>query len=125
MGSDSDNKYKMTNAEKEVAQYLDKLGLWWKFEYPLALYDDGDRHRTWYPDFWLPRLGVYVEVCGIARNDYAYREKIYDENGFKVIFLHYYKEPDKWKKFLVDRIQHIQNSRDQDILLMNSRTLFS
>lgn len=94
--------------------------IWWKYEYPLALYDDGKRHRTWYPDFWLPRLGIYVEVCGIDREGYVYREKIYDENGFKVVFLHCYKEPDKWKKFLVDRIQQIQESRDQDVQIMSS-----
>jgi len=111
----------MTNAEKEVAEFLDKLYIWKKYEFPLYLLDDDDRPRLWSPDFWLPKLGIYVEVCGTEDINYDYREEVYDKNGFKVIFVHYYKEPEMWRKFLVDRITDIQFSRVQEVKIMNER----
>jgi hypothetical protein len=45
---------KMTNFEKQVAEYLDKLNISWKFEYPVFLNDEKERPRLWTPDFYLP-----------------------------------------------------------------------
>ncbi len=42
---------KMTNFEKQVAEYLDKLNISWKFEYPVFLNDEKERQRLWTPDF--------------------------------------------------------------------------
>ena len=42
---------KMTNFEKQVAEYLDKLNISWKFEYPVFLNDEKERPRLWTPDF--------------------------------------------------------------------------
>jgi len=33
----------MSEPEKEVAKFFDELGIWWKYEWPLFLYDDNDR----------------------------------------------------------------------------------
>jgi len=69
---------------------LQELGLWWCYEFPVFIYDDKKRPRVWTPDFYIPKLGMYVEVCGAKRQDYQFREKIYKENGYRVIFLHLY-----------------------------------
>ena len=37
-----------------------------------------------------------MEVCGSEQFDYEYRRKIFDNNGYNVIFLHLYKEKYKW-----------------------------
>ena len=55
---------KMSEPEKEVGKFLEELGIWWKYEYPIFVYDDNDRPRIWTPDFFLPLLGMYLEVCG-------------------------------------------------------------
>ena len=54
------------------------------------------------------KLGIYIEVCGSRKINYDYRDKIYDKNVCKVIFVHYYKEPEKWKTFLIQRLLDIQ-----------------
>ena len=51
-------------SEKEVAKHLDKLGINWVYENPVFVYDDEGRPRVWTPDFYLPELGIYIEVCG-------------------------------------------------------------
>jgi hypothetical protein len=66
----------MEESENQVAEYLRELDLWWWYEYPV-FYDDKKRLIVWTPDFYTPKLGMYVEVCGSEKIDYKYREKIY------------------------------------------------
>jgi len=113
MSSEQDD---MTESEKKVANYLEQLRrhspyLWWKYQFPVFIYDEKDRPRVWTPDFFLPKLGIYIEVCGSPRFNYDYREKIYDRNGYHVIFVHVYKGKKVWRDFLVDRIRQIEESR--------------
>ena len=68
----------------------------------------------WTPDFYLPELGIYIEVCGSERFNDSYRKRIYQKNGFLVIFIHYYKEKGKWKNFLVTRIKEIEDQRHSE-----------
>lgn len=76
----------MTNAEKEVANVLKEFGIQWTFEQPVFVWDENKRPRVWAPDFYLISFGIYVEVCGSEKFDYDYRRKIFDSNGYKVIF---------------------------------------
>jgi hypothetical protein len=107
----------MTDAEKHVANYLKELDLWWRYEFPVFVYDEKERPRVWTPDFYIPRLGMYIEVCGSEDFDYDYREKIYQKNGFHVIFVHVYKEA-KWKSFLVKKIMENEEQRHDEVMKM-------
>lgn len=76
----------MKDSEREVAEYLKELGLYWIFESPVFVYDKKERPRVWTPDFCIPKLGIFIEVCGSEKFDYEYRDKIYKKNGFYVVF---------------------------------------
>lgn len=102
---------KMTNAEKEVADVLREMGIKWVYEQPVFVWDENNRPRVWAPDFYLIPFGVYVEVCGSANFDYEYRRRILDKNGVRVIFLHLYKEKNKWKYHLISYLQFFTDSR--------------
>ena len=91
---------KMTRSEKEVANLLKEMGIKWRYEHPVFVWDENRRPRVWAPDFFLIPFGIYVEVCGSRDFNYEYRRKIFDKNGHKVIFLHLFEEKDKWKKHL-------------------------
>jgi len=86
---------KMTNAEIEVANLLKEMGIKWSYEHPVFVWDENKRPRVWAPDFFLIPFGVYVEVCGSKEFNYDYRRRIFNKNGYKVIFLHLYKEKNK------------------------------
>ena len=103
---------RMTNAEKEVANVLKEFGIRWSFEQPVFVWDDEGRPRVWAPDFHLLHLGVYIEVCGSERFDYEYRKKIFNRNGYQVIFLHLYKEVDQWKFHLLSYLRLFINHRN-------------
>jgi len=108
----------MTNSELRVAEYLSELGLWWRFESPVFVYDEKDRPRVWTPDFYIPKLGMHIEVCGSEDYNYGYREKIYKNNGYNVIFVHAYKHQKEWKKYLVKRIMEIEEQRHDEVMKM-------
>ena len=77
---------KMTKSEKEVATLLKDLGIKWSYEHPIFVWDENKRPRVWVPDSFLVSFGIYVEVCGSEDFDYEYRRKIFDNNGYRVIF---------------------------------------
>ena len=108
----------MTDIEKQVAKYLREINLWWVYEFPVFVYDEKKRPRVWTPDFYIPKLGMHIEVCGSKDFDYEYRDKIYKENGYHVIFLHLYKEHKKWKNYLANRIMEIEEFRHSEVMKM-------
>ena len=106
----------MTNAEKDVAEYLHSINLYWIFEHPIFIQDERERPRVWTPDFYLPELGIYIEVCGEDRKCYSYREKVFRKNKVRIIFIHQFKDGDSWKKFLVGEISRIQGFREEKMI---------
>jgi hypothetical protein len=114
----------MTPSERQVVDYLKELELWWHYESPVFLTDEKERPRVWTPDFYIPKLGMYVEVCGSEslQEQYQYRERVYKKIKYSVVFLHLYKEREKWKSFLLKRIVQLENSRHIDVMkILESR----
>ena len=108
----------MTRSEKDVAEFLKNIGIHWSYEHPIFVWDENKRPRVWAPDFFLIHFGIYVEVCGSEKFDYNYRRSIYKENGYDVIFLHVFKESDKWKKHMIDYLTRIFNYRNKKLISM-------
>ena len=111
----------MTRPEKEVAQFLKELGIFWSYEKPVYIWDENNRPRVWSPDFYLANLGIYIEVCGSEDFDYNYRKTIYKKNDLDVIFLHLYKESDRWKKHFMNYLKLIirfRNERFSNVIRM-------
>ena len=106
---------KTTRCEKEVAEMLKQMGIKWSYEHPVFVWDENKRPRVWAPDFFLIHFGIYVEVCGSEHFDYDYRRKIFDNNGYRVIFLHLYKETHKWKNHLTNYLEVITNFRSKKL----------
>lgn len=109
----------MTNAEKEVADVLKEMGIKWSYEHPVFVWDENKRPRVWAPDFYLIQFGIYVEVCGSEQFDYKYRKKIFDRNGYRVVFLHLYKNTIKWKNHLMYSIERILDYRCRKLSEIN------
>jgi hypothetical protein len=101
----------MQESEIEVSEYLRNLNIKWQYEQPVYVLDDKDRPRVWTPDFYLPQLGIYLEVCGTDKFHYEYREIIYKKNHIPVIFIHRYKHKKEWQKYLKKRIEEIHQQR--------------
>ena len=112
----------MKHSEIQVAHFLKELGLHWIYESPVFLLDEKDRPRMWTPAFYIPKLIMYIEVCGGGKHiNYEYRQKIYRKHGFHVIFVHFYKERKdwkrkRWKNYIVKRIKEIAEKRHDEVM---------
>lgn len=106
---------RMTDAEREIANVLKELKIQWSFEQPVFVWDENKRPRVWEPDFYLIPFGIYVEVCGSEKFDYGYRRKIFRTNGYRVIFLHLYKDVDEWKNHFLNYLQLFIKYRNQKL----------
>lgn len=76
----------ISNAVEVVAIYLrDELDLWWRYESPVFVYDEKEHPRVWTPDFFIPKLGIFIEVIGSRKtfkennHTYQYRKEIYEK----------------------------------------------
>lgn len=105
----------MSRSEKEVAEFLKETGIFWSYEKPVYIWDENNRPRVWTPDFCLVPYGIYVEVCGSEDFDYEYRKNVYRKNDYDVIFLHLYKESEKWKEHFLQYITKISNYRNKKL----------
>ena len=79
-----------SEGERRIAEVLNKYGIDFKYEWPVLVQDDDKKLRIWYPDFFLPKHGVYLEYFGYDNNpDYdngrKRKEKIYKEMKMDVI----------------------------------------
>ena len=106
---------RMTRSEKVMANELKKLGIHWSYEHPVFVWDENKRPRVWTPDFYLTQFGIYVEVCGSNHFDYDYRRRIFDMNGYCVIFVHMYKETKQWKNHLVNYLRLFTRIRNYNV----------
>jgi hypothetical protein len=111
----------MTDPEIEVANYFKEKDLWWKFEFPVFVYDTDGRERLYTPDFYIQKLGLFIEVCGREDVDYEYRKQVYEKNGIPVVFLHYYKKRRIWKTFLAKRVMEIEQQRKSEANKLTDR----
>jgi len=106
----------MTESERQVSEYLAKLDLDHIYQFPVFVYDDKDRPRVWTPDFYIPKLGIYVEVEGSKDIDYTYRKGIYKKNGIPIIFIHFFKDEKKWKNYFIVRMKEFEEARFQEVM---------
>ncbi|EMR75359.1 hypothetical protein MBGDF03_00848 [Thermoplasmatales archaeon SCGC AB-540-F20] len=106
-----------SESEKRVAGFLDNLNIKWEAQPKVLVTDNYGKERTTYPDFHLPEFGIYLEVCGAERTDYYNnKKKLYEKNRIPMIFIHTYKEEQKWKLYLISQTLQIQNKRQSKLL---------
>lgn len=70
----------MSDIEKKYAQKLDKLGIKYEtqpgpFKY---LYSKDNKYHNYYPDFYLPKQGIYLEIK-YKKNDFSVDTKVQDK----------------------------------------------
>ena len=101
--------------ETQIAALLDRNGIEYFYEHPLAVIDDG-RPRIWYPDFQLVQYGLLIEYFG--RNDdpdYAEgmrkKQAVYQANGLDALLLTRESLRGDWPACILGQIEDILEKR--------------
>jgi hypothetical protein len=79
--------------ERHIAAILTKYGIPFQYESPILVRDEHSLMRIWYPDFFLPGYGIYVEYYGMEGNpEYdsgvVKKNEAYARTGADVIPIH-------------------------------------
>lgn len=80
-----------SRAEVRIAGILDREGIAYRYEHPLAVVDRR-QVRIWYPDFYLPEYGMILEYFGV-NGDPGYdrrtehKMRVYEITGVEGVFL--------------------------------------
>jgi len=104
-----------SKAEVQIARLLDREGIAFRYEHPLAVIDR-ERTRIWYPDFTLPEYGMIIEYFGM-NDDPGYRKRaehkmqVYRETGIKGVFLTEESFRGDWPARVVGQIEGILRER--------------
>lgn len=104
-----------SKAEVQIARLLDREGIAYQYEHPLAVIDR--RHlRVWYPDFRLPHYGIILEYFGL-NGDAGYRARtehkmqVYRANGIEGVFLTPESFRGDWPGRVLGQIENILRRR--------------
>lgn len=99
-----------SRGEALIAGLFEAGGIDYFYEHPLAVVA-GDKTRIWYPDFQLPRYGLFVEYFGRPR-DPAYavgmakKRRVYQQNDLTALLLTpTVFQPADWRRRILDRIE--------------------
>ena len=104
-----------SKAEVQIARLLDREGIAFRYEHPLAV-SDRERIRIWYPDFTLPEYGMIIEYFGM-NDDPGYRRRaehkmqVYRETGIEGVFLTEESLRGDWPAKVVGQIEGILRER--------------
>lgn len=104
-----------SKAEIQIARLLDREGIAYQYEYPLAVIDRG-QVRIWYPDFRLSEYGMIIEYFGM-NGDAGYRKRsehkmeVYQKNGIEGVFLTEESFRGDWPTRIVAQIENVLEMR--------------
>jgi hypothetical protein len=111
---DGSSLYK-SKAEVQIARLLDREGIGYRYEHPLAVVDRG-KTKIWYVDFTLPGYGMILEYFGMLRDPgYAERTRhkmeVYRLNGIDGLFLTEESMRGDWPARIISGIEGILKGR--------------
>jgi hypothetical protein len=112
--SDAGSVFK-SRGEKQIMRLLERNGIAYEHEYPLAVIDRG-KTKIWYPDFYLPEYGMFVEYFGID-GDPGYDERtrhkmeVYKKAGIEGLFLKSDSMKGDWPTRIIGQIEDILKNR--------------
>ncbi len=101
--------------EQRIADFLDRYGIRYIYEPPTAVTHHG-KPRIWYPDFFLPEYGLYIEYYGRTGDpdyDRGILEKTaaYEASGLEVIPIYPHHLTSSWPDQLAREIREITQYR--------------
>jgi len=114
-----------SRGEVQIARLLDRQGIRYLYELPLAVSDRG-KVRIWYPDFQLPEYGIIMEYFGaMGKGSYddqvKHKMEVYGQMGLEGVFL---KEPcfqGDWPGRILSQIEGILQNRLSRFQLRSDR----
>jgi len=99
-----------SEGESKIARFLEENSIKYHYEPGLLVYYPRDKPRIWYPDFYLPEFGTYIEYFGLSgKQQYdqgiRVKESIYSKMGLSVIPVYPWTFAENWEGYIMNELK--------------------
>jgi len=110
-----------SEGERRIAHFLDENAIRYQYEAGVLVHADDHKPRIWYPDFYLPEFGTYIEYYGLKgkRNyDSGIRRKdeTYKRMSLDVIPVYPWTFAEDWKGYIMKEIKQSVTRRYEKLM---------
>jgi hypothetical protein len=108
--TDKKNLKFKSEGERRIAYLLNSNSIKYLYEPGVLVNSEGEKPRIWYPDFYLPELGTYIEYYGLAgREKYdrgiKAKQSVYSKMGMEVISVYPWMFAENWQKYIIKELE--------------------
>lgn len=105
-----------SEGECRIANFLENNSIRYHYEPGVLVNSPYDKPRIWYPDFYLPEFGVYIEYYGlVGKQNYdegiKRKEVAYAKMGLDVVPVYPWTFADDWQGYLMKELEHVTRQR--------------
>ncbi len=99
-----------SEGESKIARFLEENSIKYHYEPGVLVYYPRDKPRIWYPDFYLPEFGTYIEYFGLSgKQQYdqgiRVKESIYSKMGLSVIPVYPWTFAENWEGYIMNELK--------------------
>jgi hypothetical protein len=109
-----------SEGERRIAYFLESNSIKYHYEPPVLINSD-EKPRIWYPDFYLPEFGAYIEYFGLVGhqnydNGIKIKETLYSKAGLEVIPVYPWTFTENWQEYIMNELEHITIRHYQNLM---------
>jgi hypothetical protein len=97
--------------ERRIGHFMDNHSIRYRYEPGLLVESVGHKLRIWYPDFYLPDFGAYIEYYGmVGQRQYERgiktKQAVYQKMGIDVIGLYPWMLKQNWQRYIMKELKN-------------------
>jgi hypothetical protein len=110
-----------SEGERQIAYFLQDNAIQYHYEPGLLVNSPDNKPRIWYPDFYLPEFGAYIEYFGLAgHQNYDQgtkrKETTYSKMGLAVIPIYPWTFTGNWQGYIMKELKRITGQRYKNLM---------
>ena len=115
------NSQLKSEGERRIAYFLDANSIKYIYEPGVLVGSASKKPRIWYPDFYLPEFGAYIEYYGLVGNkNYVKgikaKESMYSKIGMDVVPVYPWMFRENWKGYIMKELKLTTSRRYRNLM---------
>jgi hypothetical protein len=99
-----------SEGERRIAYFLDANSIKYQYEPSILINSNDQKLRIWYPDFYLPEFGTYIEYYGLAgQKDYdqgiEVKQTAYSKMEMEVVSVYPWMFSENWQDYIMNELK--------------------
>ena len=116
-----------SGGERRIAYFLDDNSIKYQYESGILVQSTEKKPRIWYPDFYLPEFGAYIEYYGLAGGKNYDRgikakQSVYSKMGMAVISVYPWMFAENWQRYIIKELKRSTLRRYKNLTAKLYRT---